>query len=78
MFDADDPAQAAMLARALVAVARSGATSEQLGWMALGRADVLGAALTDLARTPGPDRDLSTCTAAARLAGALQAASDRR
>ena len=69
--------QVAALARAVVAVACSGASAQQLVWMALGRADVLTAALCDLARASGVGSSFSADLATARLRWALLAISAR-
>ena len=74
MADAGHP-QVSALARAVVAVAYSGASAQQLVWMALGRADVLAVALADLASVPGARRGASVELATARLRRALRAAS---
>ena len=67
--------QVAALARAVVAVACSGASAQQLVWMALGRADVLTAALCDMAGAAGVGSSFSVDLATARLRWALLATS---
>ena len=67
--------QVAALARAVVAVACSGASAQQLVWMALGRPDVLAAALRDLAGAQCVGGSFSADLATARLRWALLATS---